>query len=147
MILAIKFFGDGGVPGSKISAEIDNARAGCEQRLGKFGSQSVGQRKKNNLGFARKLFWIGIDKLERLRLFVLGEAWINIGKLFAGKLARSDRHKIDMWMREQQAHQLFAGVTGSAHHCDLCVLRCHNAQCVFRLSLIAIRLFACQRFR
>src|SRR5216684_5777105 len=121
MIVTVKFLVDRSIFDSEVGTKIENARAGLQKRFSKFGSQPVGQREKDNLGFARELLWIGIEKFEPLRFLVMRQARENLRQGFASKLARSDCNKIDMWMREQQAHHLFAGVTGSAHHCDLCV--------------------------
>ena len=65
------------------------------------------------------------------------ETWKDFGKGFARELSRCCGDKIDIGMPEQEAHQFFAGVTGSANHRDS--RSCHNAQCVFRLARIATK--------
>src|SRR2546423_8924485 len=137
MVLPIKFPINGGVLYPKIRAQIDNTRAGCQERLGQFSCDSVWQSEKNKTRFARDLFWIGIGKLERGRGLQVRETWENLGKRFAGQTSRRCRDKIDLRMCEEQTHEFLAGVTGSAHHRDL--RSCHNAQCVFRLARIATK--------
>src|SRR5207253_3667734 len=147
MIVVIEFFVNRGVLDSEIGAEIDNAHADLKKWLGKFGSEPVWQREKNDFGVTRELLWINIDKLERLRPFAMRKSRKDLRERLAGELPRSCCDKIDMLMPKQQAYQFFAHVTGSPDQCDFRVLRCHNAQCVFRLSSIAIRLFASGHFR
>ena len=139
MIVTVKFLIDGSVFDSKIGAQIDNARAGRQKRFGKFGREAVRQRQKNKTGFPRELSWVGIRKLEFSRSLVMRKARENLGERFAGQISRSCRHKIDIRMRQEQAHQFLAGVTGSANYRDLCFR--HNAQCVFRLARIATNIY------
>ena len=51
---------------------------------GKFGGETMREREKNNAGFARDLFGIGIGKLERVRGFVMSEGRKNFGHRFPG---------------------------------------------------------------
>ena len=139
MIVPVEFLVDLGVFDSKVGAKIDNARTGDEERLGKFGGEAVRQCEKNEAGALRDLFCVGIGKLQRARDFVMSEAGENVGHRFAGKLARRGGDKINIRMAEQQAHQFFAGITGSANDRDLG--SCHNAQCVFRLARIATKTY------
>ena len=78
----------------------------------------------------------------------MGEARKNLGECFASKLSRGCPDKIDMRVGEQQTHQLFAGVTGSADNGYPGLSAAedsglysffHNAQCVFALNLIATK--------
>lgn len=74
---------------------------------------------------------------------MMSEARKNLRKRFVDELTRCDGDKIDMRMAEEQPHELFAGVTGSAD--DRCFDRfvsLHNAQCVFRLDAIATKVFS-----
>ena len=74
---------------------------------------------------------------------MMSEARKNLPKRFIDELTRCDGDKIDMRMAEQQAHEFFAGITGSAD--DRCLDRffsLHNAQCVFRLDAIATKVFS-----
>jgi hypothetical protein len=137
MGVIIKFLVNGGVFYPEVGAKIDHARASGQERFGKFGSEAVRQRKKNKTSVARDLFWVRIGKFERGRRLLMREARENVRERFAGQLSRRCRHKIDMWMREQQPHKFLAGVTGSAYHRDL--RSRHNAQCVFRLARIATK--------
>src|ERR1700693_4098136 len=148
MIVAIKFFVNGSVFYPEIGAEIDQARAERQKRFGKFGGEPVRQSQKNYFRVTGQLFRIGITEPERVGFFNMGKTRKDFGKRFAGELTRGRSNKIDMWMREQEAHKLFAGVTGSAHNCDfgfaaedggLYRFFAHNAQCVFRLSSIATK--------
>ena len=49
MIITVKFLVYLRVLDSEICAKIDNARAGLNQRFGKFRSESMRKREKNNL--------------------------------------------------------------------------------------------------
>src|SRR5712692_627932 len=148
MIVAIKFFVNCSVFYPEIGAEIDHACAERQKRFGKFGGESVRQSQKNYFDVTRELFCIDIRKLQRFCFFVMQKARKDLRERLAGELTRGRSNKIDMWMREQEAHKLFAGVTGSAHDCDLAFAAevggryrffAHNAQCVFRLSSIATK--------
>src|SRR5436309_6986612 len=152
MIVAIKFFVNGSVFYPEIGAEIDHARAGRQKRFGKFGGESVRQSQKNYFRVTGQLFRIGFTEPERVGFFNMGKTRKDLGKRFARELPRSCCDKIDMWMREQQADELFASVTGSAHDCDLGFAAedgglyrffAHNAQCVFGLARIATK--SCSR--
>src|SRR5437764_11369688 len=137
MILTIKFPVNRNLLYPKISAQVDNPGAGCQKRLGKFGREAVRQSEKNNSRLASDLFWIGIGKFEGGRDFLMREARKNFREGFADQLARRCCGKIDIRMREQQANQFLAGVTGSAHYRHL--RSCHNAQCVFRPARVATK--------
>ena len=137
MIVPIKFPINARVFDSKVRAKIDNAGTGGEERFREFGSEPVRQREKYNAGLARDLRRIGIRKFERGRRLMMNEARESFRNCFAGELPGRGRDKIDIWMREEQAHQFLAGVTGSAHHCHFHFS--HNAQCVFRLTPIATK--------
>jgi hypothetical protein len=67
----------------------------------------------------------------------MSKARKNLRERFAGQLPRRGRDKIHLRVGEEQTHQFFAGITGSAHHRDL--RSRHNAQCVFRLARIATK--------
>jgi len=60
MIMAIEFLVNSGVFYSEIGAQIHHTRAGGQKRLGKFGSESMGQGEENKTGLARDLYWVGI---------------------------------------------------------------------------------------
>src|SRR2546423_13467028 len=115
MIVTIKFPVNGGVFYSKIGAQIDYARAGGQERLGKFSRKSVRQCQENKTGLTRDLFWVRIGKLESGSGLVVDETRKNLGQRLAGPLPRRCRRKIDMWMRQKQTRQLLARITGSAH--------------------------------
>ena len=118
MSVLVKFMVNVGVFDPEIGAKIDNARAGGQKRLGKFGGEPVRQREKDNAGLTRDLFYVRIGKLQRGGSFGMSEARKNFGKRLSGELARRCCDKIDMWMAEKQADELFAGVTGGANNRD-----------------------------
>src|SRR5262245_14012446 len=135
MIVPVKFLVNSRVFDSEISAKIDNPRPGAEQWFSELSREPVRQREKDEFGFARDLFRIRIGKLERSRSLAMNKTRKNFRERFAGQISRSCCYKIDMRMREKQAHEFLPGVTGGANDGDL-RLR-HNAQCVFALARFA----------
>jgi hypothetical protein len=123
----------------EIRAKIDNTRTCVEERLRKFSRDPMRQGEKNDLRFVGELLWIRVGKIERSCFVMMRQSRKDLRERFAGELARRDRRKIHMRMRKQQAHELFADVTGSADHGDFRILPRHNAQCVFRLVRIATK--------
>src|SRR5437016_8169842 len=99
MIMAIEFLVNSGVFDSEIGAQIHHARAGGQERLGKFGSESVGQSEKNKTRLARDLFWIGIGKIQCRCSLQVREARENLRERCADQLSRCCRDKIDLRMR------------------------------------------------
>jgi len=138
MIVPVEFAVNVRVFDPEISAQIENTRARRKQRLCEFSGNTVRQSQKNNGRVLRDLFRVRVGKLQRRGSFVMSKAGENFGDRFPRELPGRRNCKIDIRMRQQKPHQLLAGITGSADHRDLCLCRCHNAQCVFRLTLIAI---------
>src|SRR5438270_13711486 len=114
MFITVKFAVNVGVLDPKVGAEIQNARAGGKQRLGKFGSESVRQRQEDNCCSGRDCFRLEIGKLERGRFRQVGDSRKNFGKRSSYKLPRGCGHKIDIRMSEQPPDEFFTRVTGSA---------------------------------
>jgi hypothetical protein len=74
------------------------------------------QGEKNDLRVAREPLGIRVEKIERSHFVIMHQSRKDLRERFAGELARRDRRKIHVWMRKQQAHELFADITRSADH-------------------------------
>ena len=86
---------------------------------GEFRRDAVRQREKNHLRLLRQQFGVGFGEAERFGLRVMaGEFWENLRQRLAGVLARGDGGQFRVRMRQQQAHQFLAGITGGADDAD-----------------------------
>src|SRR5439155_10704739 len=146
LIITVKFLVYLRVLDSEICAKIDNARASLNYRFGKFRSEAVRQREKNNLCHLRELRRIRRAEAEVPGFLVVRKTRKNVGQPLSRKLSRRDCNKLRMRMSQKQPHKLFANVTGCADHSDLCLARVpdsrlwsffHSAQCVFGFDPIA----------
>jgi hypothetical protein len=84
------------------------------------------QGQKDHAGLFRQQLGLGFGKTQAARSGMIGEFWKDLGKGLAGVLPGSDGHQLRMRMREQQAHQFFAGVTRSADNRDLLIFHKHK---------------------
>src|ERR1019366_4746587 len=148
MIGAVKFLIYMSVAEPKVGAQINDARAKIDKWFGDSSGDAVRQCEKNDVGLAGERLRINVDKLQRLRFFVMGESRKNLRDRFPGKLPRRYGDKIDIGMSEQQAHQFFPGIAGCADHRGFSLAAAensrlcgflHKAQWVFRLDAIATK--------
>jgi hypothetical protein len=112
MIVTVKFPVCLRILDSKVRAKINNARATLKQRFGKFRSESMRQREKNNLCHLRELRWIRRGETKLMRLLMMRKTRKNLGQSLSRKLSRRDGDQVRTRMSQKQPHKLFANVTG-----------------------------------
>ena len=108
----------------------------------------MGQCGENDhIGLRRDFVAGNIVEAQCCRGPVVRNARENFGESFAGELPRCNDRKVGARMTQKQAHQLFAGVTGSSNdrhpgaaaEDSVLYIFFHDAQCVLRLRAIATK--------
>jgi hypothetical protein len=103
---------------SEVGAEVDEPSAALEQWNGEFGGDSVGERKKHEVGPVGEVVDVGFGEAEVLGAGVAGEAGEHGGDTLARVLTRGNGGEVDVGMIEEAAHEFFAGITGGADYGD-----------------------------
>src|SRR5260370_29755500 len=98
MIITVKFLVNLRVLDSEICAKIDNACASLNYRFGKFRSESVRQREKNNLCNLRELHRIRRAEAEVPRFLVVRKPRKNVGQRLSRELSGRDSGQIRIRM-------------------------------------------------
>ncbi len=116
---AVKFLVNRGALEPEIRAQINDLAALLQQRNGEFRRDAVRQREKNDLRLFGEQGGVGLGEAEGFGARMMGEFRENLRERLAGVLARGDGGEFDVRMRQQQAHQFLAGITGGADDADL----------------------------
>src|SRR4051812_30322318 len=138
MLVAVELTIDRRISDPEIGAEIDDPRAKAQKRRGELARHAVGQSEEDHFGGGGKLIRGRIAEPNRVSRRMQGRARENFRDALARKLSGGYRSQFRLRMTQKEPDQLFARVTGRAHHRHPGFLpRFHRAQCVFRLAKIA----------
>ncbi len=111
MVVRIELLVDRGAPDAEIGAQVNDLAAELEQRHGELRRHAVRQRQEHDLRLFGQEFGLGLAEPKRPGPGVMGELRKDLRQRLPGVLARGDGGQFRVRMRQEQAHEFFAGVT------------------------------------
>ena len=128
MLVRIEILIDLRAPQPEIGAEVNDPQPFLQQRHGKLRRHAVRQRQKRHFRLPRDIVHFRLGENEFAAAGKLGEGF---SKRLAGLLARRDASQLDGGMRQQQPHQLFAGVATGSNNGDFDLVHVTSVRATF----------------